>query len=632
LAVGIERGGLKRAMSPRLKFLPVSYAVEGRVVRIVGEGERAIQKLRLLLRSGAAIVLHAPCADESLRAFAVEHAVMLLGRLPVQDELADTALLFVATDDSALEAEMAGRARRARVPVNVVDRLDLSDFAIPAIVDRAPIAVAISTDGTAPVLAQRLRETIEQLLPPTLGALGELAAALRATVRKRLAGADARRRFWRTVFDGPIADAALAGDVAGARRRAIRALDQADAPAEGRVFLVGAGPGASDLLTLRAQRLLQETDVIVHDALVPQAVIDMGRRDARRIPVGKRKGSHSATQAEINALLVTLAGAGHRVVRLKAGDPLVFGRAGEEIAALRAAGIAHEIVPGITAALAAAADARASLTLRGSASQLVFVTGHGAGGSDARGWEKLAATGATVALYMGSTVAHAIRERLRDAGMDPATPVVAVEACGTRGSPGFRRNARRPARAPRVRRERRPRPRPARPGDGRGGHRPSRNPRDAGASRRLTGSSMAKKPDPFAPVVATANALRSGAVVFRTPAGAWTADIAAAEIAADPAAAEAAARRRAARSRRVPRRRAGPHRSSARRGVRPSGGATRAHPCDRADDRTAVLHRPREDLNRSNICHVSLRRIRRRLRQGARGQFRDQVERRLPAS
>src|SRR5690606_27931736 len=199
---------------------------------------------------------------------------------------------------------------------------------------------------------------------------------------------------------------------------------------EGVVWLIGAGPGSADLLTLRAQRLLLEADVIVHDGLVPQEVVDMGRRDAERIAVGKAKGRHSVSQSEIDALIVRLARKGKRVARLKAGDPLVFGRAGEELAALKAAGIRAEVVPGVTAALAAAADAQASLTLRGVASSLTFATGHGAEGGEPAGWPAIAAVGGTVAVYMGRTVAQETQARFLAAGVPPDTPVVAVENAG----------------------------------------------------------------------------------------------------------------------------------------------------------------------------------------------------------
>ncbi|MBL8702341.1 MAG: uroporphyrinogen-III C-methyltransferase [Alphaproteobacteria bacterium] len=415
----------------RLKFFPLAFAVAGRPVVVIGNGERALQKLRLLARSEARLVCHAEAPNPALRAFLASEPVDWVPARPARLAPSAAALVFVATDDPADDAALAAMARAARIPVNVVDRADLSDFTVPAIVDRAPIAVAISTDGTSPVLAQRLRAAIEAMLAPGLGRVAELADALRGTVARRLSDSVARRRFWMRLFDGPAGDAALAGDAARARRLAIQALARESATTpDGKVFLVGAGPGAEDLLTLRAQRLLQEADAIVHDDLVPAAVIDMGRRDATRHAVGKRKGRHSATQEDINDLLVRLAREGRRVVRLKAGDPAVFGRAGEEIAAVRAAGIDVEIVPGITAALAAAADVGASLTRRGTASCLVVATGHGAEQSEPGGWEAAAANGATVALYMGRSVAGRVAARAIAAGLAPDTPVAAVENAG----------------------------------------------------------------------------------------------------------------------------------------------------------------------------------------------------------
>ena len=252
--------------------------------------------------------------------------------------------------------------------------------------------------------------------------------SFRGAAERVLPKGQPRRRFWSQFFEGPVADAALAGHVDTARRFASRLLTQADAADNGFVWLVGAGPGAADLLTLRAQRALGEADVIVHDRLVPEKVIAMGRRDAHRIDVGKRKNCHSGTQDEINAILVREAKAGRRVVRLKCGDPLVFGRAGEEMAALREAGIAFEIVPGVTSALAAAAEAEIPLTLRGTASTLVFATGHDRQGDILPDWAGLALAGATVAVYMGRTVAAQVAGRLLQAGLAAATPVAVIES------------------------------------------------------------------------------------------------------------------------------------------------------------------------------------------------------------
>lgn len=417
-----------------LRSFPVSFAVAGRPVLVIGDGERALRKLRLLVRTQARLVLHAAAPIAELAEFAAAHAVTLRSDPPALAARDEAALAFIALDDAAQEAALAACARAAGIPVNVVDRPALSDFAVPAIVERAPLAVAISTDGASPVVAQRLRARIEQLLSPGIGRVAELAGALRAAAARHLPDPARRRRFWSALTDGPAADAATRGDRVAARRLAIRALHAAarddgarDAP--GKVYLVGAGPGSPDLLTLRAQRLLQDADVIVHDALVPDDVVAMGRRDARRIAVGKRKGRHSAAQHEIDSLLVELARTGQTVVRLKSGDPSVFARAGEEIAALRAAGIDYEIVPGITAACAAAADIGAPLTLRGVASSLVVATGHGAS-SDPLDWRHVAATSATVALYMGASVADRVATHAIAAGLPATTPFVAVENAG----------------------------------------------------------------------------------------------------------------------------------------------------------------------------------------------------------
>jgi uroporphyrin-III C-methyltransferase/precorrin-2 dehydrogenase/sirohydrochlorin ferrochelatase len=415
----------------RFRFFPVSYDVAGRAVVVAGNGEQALQKLRLLARTEAELVLCAVAPSADLAAFAAANAVLHVAAEPDARRLAGAALLFVAMGDEGEDARLALIGRASGVPVNVVDRPHLSDFAVPAIVDRAPVSIAIATDGHAPVLAQKVRALIEALLPPAFGRLGELAARIRDSVNGRLGEGAPRRRFWTGLFEGRAAETALAGELDRAEIIALKALDLAeDRTPEGRVFLVGAGPGAEDLLTLRAQRLLQTADVIVHDALVPEAVISMGRRDAHRVSVGKRKGRHSVAQGEIDALLVRFGREGKRVVRLKAGDPMVYGRAGEEIAALRAAGIGYEIVPGITATLAAAADAAVPLTLRGVSQHLILATGHGADGEEPQGWEHLAASGGTVALYMGKSVADRIVARLVAAGLALSTPVVAVENAG----------------------------------------------------------------------------------------------------------------------------------------------------------------------------------------------------------
>jgi uroporphyrin-III C-methyltransferase/precorrin-2 dehydrogenase/sirohydrochlorin ferrochelatase len=335
-------------------------------------------------------------------------------------------MAFAATGDEALDRRVVADARRQGVPVNAVDRPELCDFFTPALVNRAPVAVAIGTEGAGPVLAQMIRARIDQMLSPSLGSLATLAASFRDAADSLLPKGNIRRRFWRAFFTGEPARALAAGEGARARDAAAELL-LSGASAGGHVALVGAGPGAQDLLTLRAQRLLMEADVILYDALVPEAVVAMGRRDAERVSVGKRKGCHSKTQGEINALLVELGREGKRVVRLKSGDPLVFGRAGEEMAALREAGISYEVVPGVTAAFAAAADFELPLTLRGVSSSMVFTTGHDLKGNSLPDWAKLAISGATVAVYMGRSVAADVAGRLIASGLSPDTAVAVVE-------------------------------------------------------------------------------------------------------------------------------------------------------------------------------------------------------------
>jgi uroporphyrin-III C-methyltransferase/precorrin-2 dehydrogenase/sirohydrochlorin ferrochelatase len=317
--------------------------------------------------------------------------------------------------------------------VNVADRPGLCDFILPAIVDRDDIVVAISTGGASPTLAATLRARIEAALPERVGNLVRLAATFRAQANALIVDPARRRAFWRRVVEGPAARLALAGDEAGARRTALGELDAARrhlAPV-GIAHIVGAGPGDPDLLTLKAAQLLREADAILHDDLVPPAILARARRDAELLAVGKRKGLVRWAQDDINAELVRRVRAGQAVVRLKAGDPFVFGRGGEEVEALREAGLPVSVVPGITAALGCAASAGIPLTHRRLSSAVTFVSGHAAEGSREATWPALAAQGHTLAIYMGATEAASVRDRLLAAGADPTTPVAIIEN-GTR--------------------------------------------------------------------------------------------------------------------------------------------------------------------------------------------------------
>lgn len=328
---------------PRFASFPIAFWVAGRRVLVVGEGEQALQKLRLLTRTKAKLELLAANPRLDLAAHAEAHGVPILNAEPCHCRIAGAGLVFVATGDETRDGVISARARACGVPVNVVDRPHLSDFATPAIVDRAPVAIAISTDGHAPVLAVRLRGAIEGMLAPNLGRLGQLAEAVRATVLARMHDFSARRALWARLFDGRAGRLALDGDLERATAAAHAEIARAEraAPAEGAVHLIGAGTGESDLLTLRAQRILLSADVIVAEDDVPEEIVAMGRRDADR----ERVGGDAAGR------LVALAWAGKRVARLTMGA----GRFETEASALRAAGIEVETVPGVARAMGMAA-------------------------------------------------------------------------------------------------------------------------------------------------------------------------------------------------------------------------------------------------------------------------------------
>ncbi|MEO5326119.1 siroheme synthase CysG [Mesorhizobium sp. CC13] len=410
----------------KLNAFPIFLKVEGRAVAIVGGGDEALAKARLLAQSSAEIRIIADNVEPQLRDWIAANGAVRIHSAYDASLVEGAVMVFAATGDEALDRRVSDDARRLGIAVNAVDRPELCDFFTPALVNRAPVAVAVGTEGAGPVLAQMIRARIDRMLSPQLGALAVLAAGFRDAVERLLPRGNVRRAFWREFFEGAPARALDNGQPAEARQAAAALLMQ-DGASQGHVALVGAGPGAEDLLTLRAHRLMMQADVIVHDALVPEAIIAMGRRDAERLPVGKRKGCHSKTQAEINHLLVELAQAGKRVVRLKSGDPLVFGRAGEEMQAMRDAGVSYEIVSGVTSAFAAAADFELPLTLRGVTSSMVFTTGHDLKGGSLPDWARLAISGATVAVYMGRSVAADVAGRLIEAGLSPDTAVAVVE-------------------------------------------------------------------------------------------------------------------------------------------------------------------------------------------------------------
>ena len=411
----------------KLTAFPAFIKVAGKRALVVGNGEEALAKCRLLSETEAHIVLVSDAPSADLAAFVEKTGIEHINADFAAVMLNDAVLAFGATGDGAADRAVVAAARAAGVMANAVDQPEFCDFYTPALVSRAPLAVAIGTEGVSPVLAQSIRARIDQMLPPSLGSVLRLAETYRSAVERLLPKGNPRRQFWRNFFDGSPGRHAAKGDFSEARKAATRCCCARAALMKGMWRWLAQVRARKIFLTLRAQRLLIEADAIVYDALVPEALVAMGRRDAERISVGKRKNCHLKSQKEIDAILVELGRAGKRVVRLKSGDPLVFGRAAEELTALRNAGISHEIVPGVTSAFAAAADFALPLTLRGVASSMVLTTGHDLKGDVLPDWAQLAIGGATVAVYMGRTVAADVANRLLDAGLPEETPVAVVE-------------------------------------------------------------------------------------------------------------------------------------------------------------------------------------------------------------
>jgi uroporphyrin-III C-methyltransferase/precorrin-2 dehydrogenase/sirohydrochlorin ferrochelatase len=410
-----------------MKYLPILTDLDGAHVLVAGGGEQAVQKLRLLARTQARITVVAGAVCPEIEALAAAAAVRLVRRTFATDDAGDQRLIYAATGDRALDAEVSRAAQARGIPVNVVDAPELSTFITPAIVDRSPVTVAIGTEGAAPVLAREIRARIEALLPARLGVLAKRAQALRQRVAEAVSDPRLRRRVWEGLLQGPFRRAVLEGAEHQVERILADELEVGKRQHAGRVALIGCGPGDPDLLTLKALHRLQEADVLVIDRLVDARIVDYARRDAERILVGKDPRGASTSQAEINCILVREAKAGKVVARLKGGDPFIFGRAAEEMAALQGAGIPVEVVPGVTAAHACAARIGLPVTLREHVRQFSIVTGATADGMPGLDWQALAAPGAAFAIYMGVGNAPLIRANLLAAGADADIPVVIIE-------------------------------------------------------------------------------------------------------------------------------------------------------------------------------------------------------------
>ena len=416
-----------------MNAFPAHIDLKDRPALIIGGGAEALAKARLMLAAGARLTLIARKFTPETRA-ELQGRAHLLERQPVATDIEAAVLVFIADTPADEARRWAEIARMAGVLLNVVDQPALCDFTTPSIVDRGRVTVSISTAGAAPVLGKRLRADIEALLPPRLGALADFADRYRGTVKATIAP-QARRPFWEAFFEGPIAAQVLAGDETGAHEAMLALINRPQTEEKsdiGAVHIVGAGPGDPDLLTIKALRLLQRADVILYDRLVSDEILNLARRDADRFYVGKAKSNHAVPQEEIEARLIELAREGKMVVRLKGGDPFVFGRGGEELEALRNANIPVFVCPGVTAATGCAAAANMALTHRDHAQAVTFVTGHAKDEADpALDWSALAALKNTLVVYMGVTKAETIASKLIEHGRGRETPVAVVEN-GTR--------------------------------------------------------------------------------------------------------------------------------------------------------------------------------------------------------
>lgn len=413
-----------------MDYLPLFFDLRDRPVLVVGGGSVAARKVSLLRAAGARVHVIAPACSEDLRGLQAQGVIDTSERPFWPADVVGKAVVIAATNDTRINEQVAQAARLHNIPVNVVDQPASCSFILPAIVDRSPLLIAVSSGGAAPVLARRLRAQLEALIPMAYGRLAAMARRYRATVKRHIATTTGRRRFWETVFAGPIGERVLAGREAEGERLLRQALSD-EAPVGGEVYLVGAGPGDPELLTLRALRLMQQADVVLYDRLVSAPVLDLVRREAERVDVGKRCGQHTLPQDEINALLLHYAREGKRVLRLKGGDPFIFGRGGEELESLAQAGVPFQVVPGVTAASGCAAYAGIPLTHRDYAQSVTFVAGHQRNERLDLNWAQLAKPGQTLVFYMGLGNVAALCRGLTAHGL-PATWPAAIIENGTR--------------------------------------------------------------------------------------------------------------------------------------------------------------------------------------------------------
>jgi len=407
-----------------MDFLPVFQKIKGRLCLVVGGGSVGTRKAGVLLEAGARVRIVAPEIADDLKG--TDNAELIATRFD-EKHLDGVMLVIAATNDREVNTQVSVLAQARNLPVNVVDDPELCSFIMPAILDRSPLMVAFSSGGASPVLTRMMRGKMETVIPQNYSRLASFAERYRMQVKQRVTNNAKRRIFWENVLDGVVAEKVLTGDEAAAEAMMQTMLADEDNIVRGEVYLVGAGPGDPDLLTFRALRLMQKADVVVYDNLVSKPIVDMTRRDAERIFVGKKRAVHTLHQEEINDLLVRMAKEGKRVLRLKGGDPFIFGRGGEEIETLASEGIPFQVVPGITAASGVASYAGIPLTHRDHAQSCVFVTGHLKDGTMNLDWEQLARPNQTVVVYMGLLGLTTLCAKLIKQGMPSDTPIAIVQ-------------------------------------------------------------------------------------------------------------------------------------------------------------------------------------------------------------
>jgi uroporphyrin-III C-methyltransferase / precorrin-2 dehydrogenase / sirohydrochlorin ferrochelatase len=415
-----------------MNFLPIFLDIRQQSCLVVGGGTTAARKVEILLRAGASITLVAPKLNEQVTQWVTEKRITHRQGHFAASDLTNCILVIAATNDKAVNEQVSKLAQAQNIPVNVVDQPELCRFIMPSIIDRSPIQIAVSSGGASPVLARLLRARLETMVPAAYGQLAKFVARFRNKVKERLSFTE-RRRFWEKVLQGPIAEMYLSGHTESATEALENLIEKTNTTQQeyGEVYLVGGGPGDPDLLTFRALRLMQQADVVLYDRLVSPGVLDLVRREAERIYVGKEPTEHPVPQDEINQLLIRLAKTGKRVLRLKGGDPFMFGRGGEEIETLMDEGIAFQVVPGITAATGSSTYAGIPLTHRDYAQSCIFVTGHLKDNSSDLNWGMLAQPHQTVVIYMGLRALPLICRELIAHGLPTDKPAALIQKATT---------------------------------------------------------------------------------------------------------------------------------------------------------------------------------------------------------